>query len=576
MEVHRKIPPQTNHRYELGSGELPCAIECAVRKMRKGEVARVSYPEVYGEHAAPEDVGDRKRFLPGLIQPMVGPVDVLGGGGCARGGDEDALDAPSNADFDTHRVTTTPGKEEDMMTLVYEEVSLLDFVRIEVLSSDRKVRKETLSAGRGRLYTKKPRAGDEVCIAIYEEVVDAGGESTRRLVGERTRAKLHVEEEDETKCRIDLPLFLALKTMLPGEVASVVTKESCSQKIIQLKSFIRHDTVAVEELLFRKFELRQSTRAFASSRPEDGASVLVALTLCSSDAGVSPWTPASILRFRCGDGTVPGGLDACVRSMALFEDSAFEEDSNGGGFFDDKEVLFPTHGELEAALVSTVEVGREDKKLLSPLCNLTAWLANSFVVDREQGGAAGGRGEEAACCAAVGGGGEFSDGGEFYDHEFWSARLGVEVRRDRQVSSSSEATSILPSTLLTTSESVLPGRLEKESAGAFRYLEKEIVGPPEMLPFEPPTDGGDWMTTSSIHHIPTDWTSFLNSYRGGPFRTIRVWLLGVQQGKDVWNLQSSEEQLDLLRRYRLLGNAWFKRQNYAKAEEEYLEVGFFF
>ncbi|CAD7924842.1 unnamed protein product [Amoebophrya sp. A25] len=195
--------------YQLGSDALPCGLECAVRKMRRREVARVSYPSgAYEEFRSPlmstaaanlAKEKSKSRFLPQLASRLEQVLDAsekearlfkhkkpedFHDDDFQTSGEQEGLastEKRSKSEIEDAELGSLADKKDSGVTemnedgsssedadlamqTVAEDVSLLEFVHVETLSDD--VHKEVLRvSNRG---TKRPREGDSVRLVVYK------------------------------------------------------------------------------------------------------------------------------------------------------------------------------------------------------------------------------------------------------------------------------------------------------------------------------------------------------------------------------------------------------------------------
>ncbi|CAD7974933.1 unnamed protein product [Amoebophrya sp. A120] len=204
--------------FSLGENQLPCGIECAVRKMRRGEVCLVEYPRAggYSELQSPQFFDDhRKKFRPGYIGPAKtcestittsehdqgASRGVVSAHEVAPGQDPGAMDVEQVGDEDYVRSEVSlvdffhvetfhtqvvldpqPRSEDNIHAAADEENNLFSREPEAVEAQEIEIRKEVTQ--KGQKLAKKPREGDAVWFEAFTNENDEKNEDT--IKGART------------------------------------------------------------------------------------------------------------------------------------------------------------------------------------------------------------------------------------------------------------------------------------------------------------------------------------------------------------------------------------------------------
>lgn len=416
--------------FNLGKNELPCGIECAVRKMRVKEVAKVTYPDFYGQKVSPEAVGesksgnDKKKFLPGLprrgetVLNMKEILEKMAEAEIDEDEENDETDLagqlPEAARHPEATISTIATKEsknerkapkyeedkdcgveeDEEINMITEEIALVALAQIDLLSHDKSVRKETLVSGSAGV-ARKPREGDEISFSFFDSEDSFRKDKTE----ENPDLKEPVEKFENIKMtrnwKFGRPLFLILRSMKTNECARIWEngdkEASPAPRFVRLDSFRRHDYVAYSDKIdIPKYEIQAAPKGCMHMKLDDFGLALAAIivkheevdaTSTADDANSrnSFWEDekknAKIISIRSGDGTVPDVIDTCLKSMAVFEDSVFEVDDLVDMGSD---CLYTSLDNMPKTEKSTMKMTSDEIDAIRPALDLTDWLKKEF------------------------------------------------------------------------------------------------------------------------------------------------------------------------------------------------------
>lgn len=321
------LPSLSNTTVEMGTNQLPMAVEFAVKNMRVGEVCEVRAPAVYSLQTSPlcgrslrtqpgvlpktDKVKRRYRFLPAAPRSV------------SEQAKKDLLNFRK-----AKQEATEKGEAFDAASppMFRASVELLSITCVLALTEDRSVTKRILQKGSSR---RQPRRGDVITFSYTIHGDDnARSEACTLTLG---KDKLpfsglgHVllSMKEEECCLAQLSSTAALPE---GEDFSETHEPLPVSLEVTLLRWRRRDLLPVGEVdtpagggsdacALLKTEIRQGPER-RSHDVEAGSMVLAAMVIGEGEA--------SLLSWRVGEGAVPGYMDVAVASMRFCESAAFE------------------------------------------------------------------------------------------------------------------------------------------------------------------------------------------------------------------------------------------------------------